>query len=86
MSKTVEEQSILSISLANYNKSQMQLFSKLKSWIHFDPKIRTSFLLIELEESHNLHIMPDHLIYKSGYNDVMNLTRAANIHVGDHFY
>uniref|UniRef100_A0A915I3L0 Hint domain-containing protein n=1 Tax=Romanomermis culicivorax TaxID=13658 RepID=A0A915I3L0_ROMCU len=86
ISNTVDGESLLSFSFASYNKSRTQIFSKLKSWIHFDSKVRISFLFIQLEDSHFLHITPDHLIYKSGYNDVMNLTRAANVRVGDHLY
>uniref|UniRef100_A0A915JU11 Hint domain-containing protein n=1 Tax=Romanomermis culicivorax TaxID=13658 RepID=A0A915JU11_ROMCU len=77
---------ILSLSSPNYEENQTLLYSRLKSWIHFDPMARVSFLFVQLEDSHFLHITADHLIYKSGYNDSMNLTRAANVRVGDHLY
>uniref|UniRef100_A0A915I4L0 Hint domain-containing protein n=1 Tax=Romanomermis culicivorax TaxID=13658 RepID=A0A915I4L0_ROMCU len=85
ISNVVNGKSILSLSSTN-NENQTMFYSKLKSWIHFDPKAIVNFLFIQLEDSHFLHITADHLIYKTGYNDAMNLTRAANVRVGDHLY
>uniref|UniRef100_A0A915IT76 Hint domain-containing protein n=1 Tax=Romanomermis culicivorax TaxID=13658 RepID=A0A915IT76_ROMCU len=58
-------------------------YSRLVSWIHYEPDIWIVFLHIALVDGRSLYITEDHLIFTSNCNDSMHLRKASKVNVGD---